>query len=119
MVSKITGMTCEHRGFMDDCATEEQISRASNLMTGQIEICITLGEVWVTSFSVAESPMASIKPPNFLSLGSEQEFPVVIELSVSFVREGFHLLIGESSQSRLPNLTIQHSSPAIVVIIVL
>ncbi|KOX80657.1 CUGBP Elav-like family member 3 [Melipona quadrifasciata] len=50
-------------------------------MTGQIEICITLGEVWVTSFSVAESPMASIKPPNFLSLGSEQEFPVVIELS--------------------------------------
>lgn len=38
---------------------------------------------------------------------------------VSEFRSGFHLLIGESSQSRLPNLTIQHSSSNIAVIIVL
>lgn len=34
-----------------------------------------------------ERPSVSVKPPNFLGLGSGQEFPVVIELSVSSVRD--------------------------------
>ncbi|KYM80623.1 hypothetical protein ALC53_08961 [Atta colombica] len=34
-----------------------------------------------------ERPSVSVKPPNFLGLGSDQEFPVVIELSVSSVRD--------------------------------
>ncbi|EZA49738.1 CUGBP Elav-like family member [Ooceraea biroi] len=32
-------------------------------------------------------PSVSVKPPNFPGLGSDQEFPVVIELSVSSVRD--------------------------------
>lgn len=86
-----------------------------DLMTGQTEICITLGEVWVTS---------SPKPPNFPSLGLHHPGRGIPSCNwiVSEFRPGFHLLIGESSQSRLPNLTIQHSSlppPGIVIIIVL
>lgn len=34
-----------------------------------------------------ELPSVSVKPPNFLGLGSDQEFPVVIELSVSSVQD--------------------------------
>lgn len=59
-------------------------------MTGQTEICITLGEARFASFSAAlgeERPSVSVKPPNFLGLGSDEEFPVVIELSVSFVQD--------------------------------
>lgn len=76
-----------------------------DLMTGQTEICITLGEVWVTSFPLHP------KPPNFPSLGLHPGRGIPsCNWIVSEFRPGFHLLIGESSQSRLPNLTIQHSS---------
>lgn len=56
-----------------------------NLMTGQTEICITLGEVWVTSFSESPSPYQTAKLSQLRVRG--QEFLVVIELSVSFGRD--------------------------------
>lgn len=60
------------------------------VMTGQTEICITLGEARLAFPSASprrERPSVSVKPPNFLGLGSYQEFPVVIELSVSSVQD--------------------------------
>ncbi|EGI58043.1 CUG-BP- and ETR-3-like factor 4 [Acromyrmex echinatior] len=44
-----------------------------------------LHNTWRSSINALLS--CSVKPPNFLGLGSDQEFPVVIELSVSSVRD--------------------------------
>lgn len=77
---------------MDGVAVAMAVVPANTpVMTGQTEICITLGEARLASFSAqfgtGARPSVSVKPPNFLGLGSGQEFPVVIELSVSSVRD--------------------------------
>lgn len=89
--SRVAGGRWSEIGLRGVAVAMAVVPANTPVMTGQTEICITLGEartrLLLRNPAGKASPSVSVKPPNFLGLGSDQEFPVVIELSVSSVRD--------------------------------